>query len=89
MSVGVHDRAKEELAQAIDRLDYLAHALLLPMPAQFHVKQLKAELPEVVAELKTGYASAIGKNPWEDEDMIGVDASDAASSEESAEAELL
>lgn len=56
--------ANEELGQAIDTVDNLAHALLLGMPAQFHVDQLKVDLPEVVQRLKLAFAKVTGENPW-------------------------
>lgn len=55
----------EMLGQAIDTVDNLAHALMLGMPAQFHVDQLKVALPEVVARLKKGFTAVTGENPWE------------------------
>ena len=55
----------EDLGLAIDKLDNLAHALLLRMPADFHVDQMKRQLPEVVKELKAGFVKATGENPWE------------------------
>ena len=55
----------EQLGLLIDKLDNLAHALLLPMPAEFHVKQMKSALPECVAEFKRLYAEITGENPWE------------------------
>lgn len=55
---------EDDLGRDIDRLDNLAHALLLPMSADFHVRQFKESLPEVVAELKKHYAAAFGRNPW-------------------------
>lgn len=56
----------ENLGLAIDKVDDLAHALLIPMPDSFHVKCLKNSLPEVVKELKAAFAEATGENPWED-----------------------
>ena len=58
------EESKEELGQAIDRVDNLAHALLLPLPAQMHVDSIKSILPEVVEELKAAYIKATGENPW-------------------------
>ena len=58
------EEAKEKLGQAIDRVDNLAHALLLPMPANMHVESLKAVLPDVVEELKEAYTELTGENPW-------------------------
>lgn len=55
----------EKLGQAIDRVDNMAHALLIPMPASFHIEQFKSTLPEIVSELKTAYTELTGDNPWE------------------------
>ena len=57
--------ATELLGQAIDRIDSLTHGLELPLPANFHVQQLKQVLPEVVEELKKGFVAVTGENPWE------------------------
>jgi hypothetical protein len=54
----------EQIAEQIEKLDNLAHALLLPMPAAFHVEQMKSQLPRVVAALKAAYAEQFGENPW-------------------------
>jgi hypothetical protein len=56
--------AMEALGSEIDRLDSLAHALQLPMPAQFHVDQLKTALPERVTALKAAFVQVAGENPW-------------------------
>jgi hypothetical protein len=58
-------QSNDKLGSAIDRLDNCAHALLLKMPDNFHVKQLSVLLPEVVKELKAGFVEATGENPWE------------------------
>ena len=54
----------DQIAEQIERLDNLAHALMLPMPASFHVEQMKHQLPEVVKALKAAYAEVAGENPW-------------------------
>jgi hypothetical protein len=54
-----------ELGKAIDEVDNLAHALKLPLPAEFHVKALKAALPDAVARLKRAFVEVTGENPWE------------------------
>ena len=56
---------QEVLGQAIDKLDSLAAALTLPLPADMHVQQLKRALPEIVRELKSEFAAVTGENPWE------------------------
>jgi hypothetical protein len=58
------EEAKEVLGKAIDEVDNLAHALELPMPADFHVKALKESLPDAIAELKRGFVAVTGENPW-------------------------
>ena len=50
----------EQLGRAIDRLDNLAHALVLSIPAETHVSCLRESLPEVVRELKAGYKALTG-----------------------------
>ncbi|GAA6121463.1 hypothetical protein Acidovoranil_35680 [Acidovorax sp. FG27] len=52
------------LAQEIDRLDSLASALSLPMPAALHVEALRSALPDVVRSLKAEYLRATGESPW-------------------------
>lgn len=59
-------QAVDDLGRAIDRVDNLQHALLLPMPAAFHIEQLKAIIPEAVAELKAAFVKVTGENPWSD-----------------------
>ena len=61
----ITEAQEDALGQDIDSLDNLAHALLLPMPADFHVKQLKSALPELVEKLKNHFADAFGWDPWE------------------------
>lgn len=57
--------ALEMLGRAIDRVDNLTYALQLPVPDKMHVEQLRTILPEVVAELKSGFVALTGRNPWE------------------------
>jgi hypothetical protein len=58
---------EDALGRDIDTLDNLAHALLLPMPAEFHVEQFKSSLPELVAKFKKDFAAVVDWNPWEHE----------------------
>jgi len=55
---------RELLGRAIDRVDSLAHGLQLPMSSDFHIRQLKVLLPEVVEELKAGFVGVTSENPW-------------------------
>lgn len=57
---------QERLAEIAERLDNLTGSLQIPMPAQFHVDQLKNILPEIRDELRLLYISESGENPWED-----------------------
>jgi hypothetical protein len=54
----------EDLGQAIDRVDSLAHGLNFPIHDSMHVAQLKVILPEVVAELKAAFVKVTKQNPW-------------------------
>lgn len=56
---------KEELGQAIDSLDNYIGALQLPMPSDFHVKQLKEELPSLSNRFKEAFKNLFNENPWE------------------------
>ena len=64
-TLGAIHVVSDSLGRDIDTLDNLAHALLLPMPADFHVRQLKSALPELVAEMKKHFAEVFDENPWE------------------------
>lgn len=55
---------QESLGQAIDRLDSTAHALLMNIPAETHVKALRAIMPEIVQDLKSAFTELTGENPW-------------------------
>ena len=54
----------DKIAELSDELESLAGALQLPMPADFHVQQLKRQLPEKVKELRTAVIAETGENPW-------------------------
>lgn len=55
----------ETLGQIIDEIDNLAHGLVLPMSADFHIQQLKKLLPEKVEKLKRSFVEIAGENPWD------------------------
>ena len=55
----------ESLCRAIDAVDNLAHALILPVDNRLHVEALRASLPDAVAELKRCFVGVTGENPWE------------------------
>lgn len=56
--------APDEFAEVIETIDNLLGALELPMPAEFHVNQMKRELKEVSVKLKQIYVEEEGENPW-------------------------
>ena len=57
----ITESQEDALGQDIDALlTNLAHALLLPMPSDFHVKQLKSSLPELIEKFKNHFADAFG-----------------------------
>lgn len=53
------------LGEQIDRIDNLRAALDLPMPADFHVQQMKESLSDLSAEIKKAFVAAFGENPWD------------------------
>lgn len=61
----ITQQQEDALGQDIDTLDNLAHALLLPMAPEFHVKQLKSSLPGLIEKFKNHFADAFGWDPWE------------------------
>ena len=54
----------EKMGLLIDEIENLAHALNLPMGADFHVQQLQELLPEKVDKLKDIYKDIFGDDPW-------------------------
>lgn len=54
----------EELGLIADRVDSLAHGLVLPFPPQIHVDQLKRILPEIRDALRAIVVRETGENPW-------------------------
>jgi len=61
----MNEEAKDELGRAIDRVSNMEGALQIPMPADFHIKQFKSILPEIIKDLRDSYAKLTGEDPWE------------------------
>lgn len=58
--------APDEFAEVIESIDNLRGALEIPMPAEFHINQMKRELKEVSDKLKRIYVEEEDENPWEE-----------------------
>lgn len=58
-------KTSDEFGEQIDRIDNLLGALEIPMPAEFHVKQMKSELKDLSVTLKKIYVEENDDNPWE------------------------
>ena len=56
--------APDEFAEVIEKVDNLLGAMEIPMPAEFHVNQMKRELREVSDKLKQIYVEEEDENPW-------------------------
>ena len=54
------------LQRLLKKIDNLRGALEIPMPAGFHVNQMKRELEEVSDKLKRIYVEEEDGNPWEE-----------------------
>jgi hypothetical protein len=55
----------EKIAQTADELDSLMGSLMLPMPDELHIEQIKEILPEKIKAIKEAIIDEIGENPWE------------------------
>ena len=55
----------ERIAQTVDELESLIAVLALPMPAEFHVDQMRNVLPLKVQVIKEAIIKESGENPWE------------------------
>ena len=55
-----------DIGELKDRIDNLKGALEIPMPAEFHVKQMKRELAEISEQLKSIYIEITDENIWGD-----------------------
>ena len=56
--------APDEFTEVVDTIDNLLGEMKIPMPAEFHVKQMKHELKEVSDRLKRIYVEEEDENPW-------------------------
>lgn len=56
----------EEIGQEIDKIDNILAAMELPMSAEFHLEQLKKQLPEISKNLKGLYVELTDNSPWDD-----------------------
>ena len=54
----------EKIGELADTVDNLVHALMLPMPADLHIKALKESLPCLRDELK-GICRDAGHDFWD------------------------
>jgi hypothetical protein len=63
----MNEEQLEELGQLADEIDNLVGAMDLPMPAVFHVEQLKKLLPGISTKIKALVVSVGGDDPWSDE----------------------
>lgn len=64
----------ERLADLVDYLDNGAHASLIPMPAELHVKGLTAMVEQARDELKAFLKERFAYDPWTsmiDDEEIG------------------
>lgn len=60
----ITEEQEDALGRDIDRLDNLFHTTNLPMSAEFHLKQLRSGLPELIEDMKDHFADAFGWDPW-------------------------
>jgi hypothetical protein len=58
------NKVEAELGEIAETLDNLHHALMLPMPADLHLKALKEALPDLRDKARRAYEELTGDNPW-------------------------
>ena len=61
----MNDESADTIGRTADRIDSLVAGFDIPMPATFHIEQLKKILPEIAADLKQVVVMETGENPWE------------------------
>jgi len=59
------EEAIEELAETVDTLNNLFHALQMPVPAEIHVKAMREKVPEIMKKIKNAYLYLGGENVWD------------------------
>lgn len=53
-----------QVGEISDRVENIAFALKLPLSNDFHLRQMKMVLPEIVADLRKLVVEATGENYW-------------------------
>jgi hypothetical protein len=52
------------LGEQADRIDSLVAGLVMPLPAQFHLDQLREILPDISNRIKRLVVQTSGEDPW-------------------------
>jgi hypothetical protein len=52
------------LGEQADRIDSLVAGLVMPLPAQFHLDQLREILPDISNRIKRFVVQTSGEDPW-------------------------
>lgn len=60
----MYEDSVEKVGRIADSVDSLLVAMKMPMPAQFHLAQLKVALVDISTQLKDIYICVSGENPW-------------------------
>lgn len=55
----------ERLGRLADTIENIIAALTIPMPDEFHLRQVKSFLPDWAKELKEIHTDETGENPWQ------------------------
>jgi hypothetical protein len=64
----VSEEQLQQIGRLADKCDDYAAASRLPMPAPFHVAQLRAGLEDLSRELRALYVAIAGRDPWKEEE---------------------
>lgn len=62
----ITDEQLDKIGTTAERIESMLAATLMPLPADFHLKQIKSISADIAGELKKLYTEISGNDPWEE-----------------------